>query len=85
MSPRSRFFTSASSYDAQRIKAVRRKLGLSQSEFADVLNVSLSIVHQWERGTRRPEGGSLRLLEVAERESDALLRTSTQWSLRNET
>ena len=47
------------------IKAVRRKLNLSQSEFALMIGVSLSTLQNWEQGRRRPEGPAQALLKVA--------------------
>jgi putative transcriptional regulator len=60
-------------YDASRIKALRRRLKLSQSVFAAMLNVSSATVRAWEQGVRQAEGPSRRLLEVAERHPEALL------------
>jgi len=60
-------------YDAQMIASIRKKCGLSQPVFANVLNVSASAIRAWERGARVPEGPSLRLLEVADRNPEALL------------
>ena len=47
------------------IKRVRRKLNLSQSEFALMIGVSLSTLQNWEQGRRRPEGPAQALLKVA--------------------
>ena len=47
------------------IKAVRRKLNLSQSEFALMTGVSLSALQNWEQGRRRPDGPAQALLKVA--------------------
>ena len=47
------------------IKAVRKKLKLSQSEFALVIGVSLSTLQNWEQGRRRPDGPAQALLKVA--------------------
>lgn len=47
------------------IKTVRRKLNLSQSEFALMIGVSLSTLQNWEQGRRRPEGPAQALLKVA--------------------
>lgn len=60
-------------YSADRIRALRKDLGLSQPVFAGMLNVSGSTVRAWEQGQRQPEGPTLRLLEVAERHPEALL------------
>lgn len=60
-------------YGAGRVRALRRRLRLSQVVFAEALNVSPATVRGWERGARTPEGASRRLLEIAERHPDALL------------
>ncbi|MDQ3692644.1 MAG: helix-turn-helix domain-containing protein [Chloroflexota bacterium] len=38
------------------IRSLRRQLGLTQSEFAQRLGVSMQAVSFWERGTRTPTG-----------------------------
>lgn len=47
------------------IKAVRKKLKLSQSEFAFMIGVSLPTLQNWEQGRRRPDGPAQALLKVA--------------------
>jgi len=47
------------------IREVRKKLNLSQSEFALMIGVSLSTLQNWEQGRRRPEGPAQALLKVA--------------------
>ncbi len=47
------------------IREVRKKLDLSQSEFALMIGVSLSTLQNWEQGRRRPEGPAQALLKVA--------------------
>ncbi|MFQ5683796.1 MAG: NadS family protein [Candidatus Binatia bacterium] len=47
------------------IREVRKKLTLSQSEFALMIGVSLSTLQNWEQGRRRPEGPAQALLKVA--------------------
>ena len=41
-----------------------RQLGVSQPVFAHYLNVSKGIVSKWERGEKRPDGASLKLLNL---------------------
>jgi len=62
-------------YGSARIRRLRERLGLSQPVFARVLNVSVATVRGWEQGARVPDGPSRRLLEVAELDSDAIMRT----------
>ena len=43
------------------VKAVRRKLGASQSEFALMIGVSVATLRNWEQGRRTPEGPAVGL------------------------
>jgi DNA-binding transcriptional regulator YiaG len=61
-------------YDATRVRAIRERANVSQTVFAAALNVSPSTVQSWEQGARRPDGPSLRLLELADRQPAALFR-----------
>ena len=47
------------------VKAIRRRLGKSQSEFARMIGVSLATLQNWEQGRRRPDGPARALLTVA--------------------
>jgi putative transcriptional regulator len=47
------------------IPATRRRLGLSQTEFARLLGISVRTLHHWEQGTRQPTGAARVLLRVA--------------------
>ena len=47
------------------VKAIRLKLGASQSEFALMIGVSLATLQNWEQGRRMPEGPARALLKVA--------------------
>lgn len=55
------------------IQMLRRNFGLSQADFAKMLGVSKNTICHWEQGTRRPDGASARLLQIAERYPGALL------------
>ena len=44
------------------IRELRIREHASQAVFARYLNVSTSLVSQWERGEKRPRGASLKLL-----------------------
>ena len=56
------------------VRAVRRRLGMSQSAFAARFGVELRTVQNWEQGQRRPEGPARVLLQVIDREPEAVLR-----------
>lgn len=46
------------------IRALRLREGASQAVFARYLNVTTGLVSQWERGEKRPQGPSLKLLTL---------------------
>jgi putative transcriptional regulator len=51
----------------QEIKAIREKEHVSQTVFANYLNVTTSLVSKWERGEKRPSGPALKLLSLVEK------------------
>ncbi|MDS0860570.1 type II toxin-antitoxin system MqsA family antitoxin [Burkholderia pseudomultivorans] len=55
----------------------RAKVGMSQSEFANLLGVSVRTYRQWEQGRRKPTGAALTLLRVAIKHPEALKGLST--------
>ena len=59
--------------DPSSIKAVRRKLHLSQSEFALMIGVSTSTLQNWEQGRREPDGPAKALLKVASQNPEAVM------------
>jgi putative transcriptional regulator len=56
-----------------RIRRIRRQSRASQTVFAAYLNTSPSTVRQWEQGLKRPNGPSLKLLDLVERKGLAVL------------
>ena len=48
----------------EEIRALRLREGASQAVFSRYLNVTTGLVSQWERGERRPQGASLKLLSL---------------------
>jgi DNA-binding transcriptional regulator YiaG len=46
------------------VRALRRHLGLSQSDMAEELGVRQQTVSEWETGLYRPRGASARLLAI---------------------
>ena len=49
------------------IRAMRERAHMSQAVFAHYLNVTVGYVSQLERGTKRPTGAALALLNVIRR------------------
>lgn len=46
------------------VKAVREKTGLSQSEFAQLMRVSIKTLQNWEQHRRNPTGPAAALLKI---------------------
>jgi putative transcriptional regulator len=46
------------------IREIRLREGASQAVFACYLNVTTGLISQWERGEKRPQGASLKLLTL---------------------
>lgn len=55
------------------VAAIRGKTGLSQSEFAKLIGVSVRTLQEWEQGRRAPSGPARTLLMMAKRNPKALL------------
>jgi len=55
-------------WDSEHIQALRRHLGLTQSELAEKLGTRQQTISEWETGMYQPRGASATLLSiVAER------------------
>jgi putative transcriptional regulator len=54
------------------VKAVRKRLGKSQSEFARMIGVSIATLQNWEQGRRYPDGPARALLRVAAANPEAV-------------
>jgi putative transcriptional regulator len=54
-------------YSAVQIKRLRLRCRASQAVFAAYLNTSTSTVQKWEQGAKRPNGPSLKLLDLVDR------------------
>lgn len=61
-------------YSSVDVKSIRSKMGMSQTEFASAFGISVSTLRHWERGDRVPHGPALVLLNVVEREPQAVLK-----------
>src|SRR3954452_18910615 len=49
------------------IAALRRFVGLTQSQFALAMSISVHALRNWEQGPRHPEGPAIALLRIAAR------------------
>ncbi|MEX1168257.1 MAG: helix-turn-helix domain-containing protein [Hydrogenophaga sp.] len=54
-------------------RRVRRRLGLSQAQFASRIDVSLETIRNWEQGKRSPTGAAKALLKVLDKAPEAAL------------
>ena len=61
-------------YTPEQLLAIsaRQSVNLSQKEFAQLLNVSIDSVQDWEQGRRSPRGAAKTLLRVAQSHPEVL-------------
>ena len=48
--------------EAQVVKAIRERTGLSQVNFATLINIPVATLRNWEQGRRHPKGPAAALL-----------------------
>lgn len=51
-------------FEAEEIRSIRKKTGLTQVMFAKFMGVSVKTVEAWEAGRNHPEGAACRLLSM---------------------
>lgn len=54
-------------FKSQDVRAIREKLGKTQTEFSRMIGVSVDTLQNWEQGRRQPVGPARALLVVAAR------------------
>ena len=59
--------------DPSPARTIRKKLNLSQSDFAGLMGVSPRTVQDWEQGRRIPQGPAKSLLRIAEQHPEIFL------------
>ena len=52
-------------FEPEEVQSIRKKLQKSQSEFAQMIGVTVSTLQNWEQGRRQPHGPARALLVVA--------------------
>jgi putative transcriptional regulator len=55
------------------VKAIRAKVGMSQTEFASSFGISVGTLRHWERGDREPHGPARVLLQVVSKQPKLVL------------
>lgn len=61
-------------YSKSDVASLRKKMGVSQAVFAELLAVSVDLVQKWELGTRRPQPVHCRLLDEVSRDPTAWMK-----------
>jgi putative transcriptional regulator len=59
---------------ADYLRDTRRKLSLSQAQFAEMFHIPLGTMRDWERGASAPDTSARTLLRIIAREPEAVLR-----------
>lgn len=60
-------------FSATQIRKLRLRNKVSQAVFAAYLNTSVSTVQKWEQGQKKPNGPSLKLLNLVDRKGLMIL------------
>lgn len=55
------------------VKAIRKRLRMSQREFSATFGFSIHSIRNWEQGKRRPEGAARVLLTVISKKPQAVI------------
>lgn len=55
------------------VQSIRKQYGLSQTQFARLLGISVATLRNWEQGRRRPEGPARVLVKIARKNPQAIL------------
>lgn len=63
---------------SEEIKDIRDRLELSQKDFAELLNISLRTLQEWEQGRKSPKGPALSLLNIAIKHPEIFIEMRNQ-------
>ncbi len=61
-----------------RVKVIRRRLGMTQQEFADAFDIPVGTLRDWEQHRSTPDAPARALLRAIEREPDTMRRLLTR-------
>jgi putative transcriptional regulator len=59
---------------ALRLQSIRKRMGLSQAEFAERFHLSVATLRDWEQARRKPDAAVWAYIRVIDREPKAVLR-----------
>ncbi|APO84066.1 MULTISPECIES: NadS family protein [Pseudomonas] len=60
--------------DALQVRSIRRATGLSQVRFAEMIDVQVATLRNWEQGRREPTGPAKALLRAIRNDPDHVLK-----------
>ena len=60
-------------YDELDVRKIRQRLGLSQTKFSALLDISPATLRNWEQLRRKPHGPARVLLRIAEKDPKSVL------------
>jgi len=60
--------------DALQVRSIRKSTGLSQVRFAEMIDVQVATLRNWEQGRREPTGPAKALLRAIRNDPDHVLR-----------
>ena len=64
-------------FDATRVKEIRAITGLRQPKFAQLLDIDVGTLRNWEQGHREPSGPAKALLRAIKADPRAVLKALT--------
>lgn len=62
-------------FSSNEVKSLRESLNKSQTEFANLLGVSVSTLRNWEQGRRKPMGPAQALLKLVKLQPQIVLNS----------
>lgn len=72
------FFMNCTAMSPGRIKKIRKKYGMRQADFADLLGVKYDTYSSWEKGVRNPSSPARTLLHISQKHPAIFLENRKQ-------